>query len=109
MEEAYWSEKRSEKRTRFEASDTGHILETTLRGKDYRFKVLDKGLGGMGMLVLDSQPEVLKELRVGDQIGMTYSNPKGSILVNIEIRHITFIRKGPLKGHYKFGLSMSLS
>ena len=104
-----WAEKRSEKRTHFEPSDTGHILEATLDGKDYQFKVLDKGLGGMAMLVMDSQTEVLKELRVGDQIPMKYSNPKGSLLVNIEIRHITAIKTGSFEGHYKFGLSMSLS
>lgn len=103
------AEKRSEKRTHFEPSDTGHILEATLSGKKYHFKVLDKGLGGMGMLVMDSQTEVLKELRVGHQIPMKYSNPKGSLFVNIEIRHITAIMTGSFKGHYKFGLSMSIS
>lgn len=107
--EGLWEEKRSEKRTHFEPADTGHVLTTTLNGKDYEFKVLDKGLGGMGMLVMNSQTEVLKELRVGDQILMKYSNPKGSLFVNIEIRHMTTIKTGAFKGHYKFGLSMSLS
>lgn len=107
--EDLWEEKRSNKRTPLEPSDTGHILEATLGGKKFRFKVLDKGLGGMGMLVLDSQTEVLKELRVGDRIAMTYSNPKGSLLVDIEIRHITVIGTGSFKGHYKFGLSMSIA
>lgn len=109
MDQTSWNEKRSEKRTRFEPSDTGHILEAKLKGKDYQFKVLDKGLGGMGMLVMDSQTEVLRELGVGDQIRMKYSNPKGSLMVNIEIRHVTPITAGTFKGHYKFGLSMSIS
>lgn len=106
--EHFWEEKRSEERTYFEPSDTGHTLEATIGGKEHQFKVLDRGLGGMGMLVLDSQVEALKELRPGDQMTMTYASPKGSLQVSIEIRHITILTTGPYKGHYKIGLSMSV-
>ena len=106
--EHIWEEKRSEERTYFEPSDTGHSLEATIGGKEYQFKVLDRGLGGMGMLVLDSQVEALKDLRPRDQVTMTYTSPKGSLQVNIEIRHITILTTGPYKGHYKVGLSMSV-
>ncbi len=107
--EDLWAEKRSEKRSYFEPSDTGNTLEAILNGKKYQFKILDTGLGGMGMLVMDEQAEVLKSLKLGAQMEMRYINPKASLSMNFEIRHITIIKSGTHKGHYKVGLSMSLN
>ncbi len=107
--EGLWAEKRSEKRSYFEVSDTGNILEAKLNGKKHQFKILDTGLGGMGMLVMEGQAEVLKNLKLGVQLEMTYIKPNASLLMNFEIRHISIIKTGAFKGHYKVGLSMSLN
>jgi hypothetical protein len=101
-------DKRSQKRTYFEPSDMGHLLEATIGGKKYQFKVLNIGQGGIGMLVKGHQTEVLRRLNPGGQLAMRYTNPKGSMEVKVEIRHITPIQKGAFEGHYSIGFSMSI-
>ncbi|MEA1966946.1 MAG: hypothetical protein U9N77_01815 [Thermodesulfobacteriota bacterium] len=101
-------EKRLEKRACFEPSEMGHIIEATLDGKEYSFKILNICHGGIGMLVMDNQAEVLNLLKCGDQLEMNYINPKGSMAIKVEIRHISTIKAGAFKGHYSVGFSMSV-
>ena len=100
--------KRSQERTYFEPSDTGHLLDAAIGNKEYQFKVLDIGQGGIGMLVKADQTEVLKRLNPGNQLAMKYTNPKGSMEIHVEIRHITLIKNGPFEGDYSVGFSMSI-
>ena len=99
-------ERRSEKRSYIEPYETGTFLEFTLEGKEYRFNLLDTSPGGMGMLVKNSEADVLKRLSVGDQIKMKYGRNSVIVPMKFEIKHITTIKWGNFEGHYQVGLSL---
>jgi c-di-GMP-binding flagellar brake protein YcgR len=102
-------ERRKYKRSYIEPYDTSTLLEVTLGDKEYRFKLLDTSPGGMGMLVLEEEADVLKKLNVGDQIKMKYGTPQVSAFMNFQITHITLIMEGVHKGNYLVGLSLFLN
>lgn len=102
------AEKRAEERCWIEPSDTGHLLEAVINGRDYRFKVLNVCQGGIGMLVKASEDGVLATLQKGVVMEMNYINPKGSLEIKVEMRHSTRFKKGPYEGDYCVGFSMSI-
>jgi len=99
-------ERRTKKRNFIEPYDTGTFLEFTLKGKKYRFNLLDTSPGGMSMLVMDDDAETLKKIIIGDKIRMKYSTPEADVLMDFELRHITPIKRGTFKGHCQVGLSL---
>ncbi|MFC1824988.1 hypothetical protein ACFL9T_19940 [Thermodesulfobacteriota bacterium] len=99
-------EKRIQQRDYVEPYDTGTYLEFDLGGKSYRFSLLDTSPGGVGMLVKDTESEILKKIGVGDRIEMTYHTPEAEISMDFEIRHSTLLEKGRFKGHYQVGLKL---
>jgi c-di-GMP-binding flagellar brake protein YcgR len=102
-------DRRREKRTKFEPYDPINFLDLSLKGKHYRFRILDTGAGGMGMLVEQGQTDVLQTLGVGSVIEMKYCSEQKALNMYFTIRHVTPIVGGPFDGHYKVGLSMSLN
>jgi c-di-GMP-binding flagellar brake protein YcgR len=103
------TDRRIEKRTYFEPYDSVNFLDLSLEGKHYRFKILDMGGGGMGMLVEQGQTDTLQALGVGNVIEMKYCNEQKALDMYFTVRHVTPIVGGPFDGHYKVGLSMSLN
>lgn len=103
------TDRRIETRTYFEPCDSVNFLDLSLKGKHYRFKILDTGGGGMGMLVEHGQTDALQVLGVGSVIEMKYCNEQRAMNMYFTIRHVTPIVGGPFDGHYKVGLSMSLT
>ncbi len=101
-------EKRSEKRNWIEPSDTGHLLEAVINGREYRFKVLNICRGGVGMLVKASQETALETLKTGVVMEMNYINPKGNLAIKVEMRHASRFKTGPYEGGYCVGFSMSI-
>jgi hypothetical protein len=99
-------ERRSQTRVFIEPYDTETFLEFTLAGKQYRFNLLDTSPGGMGMLVMDKEKEVLKKIHPGDRIKMKYGTHQVTVFMHFEIKHITPIRAGIYKDNYLVGLSL---
>ncbi|UCD30984.1 MAG: PilZ domain-containing protein [Desulfobacterales bacterium] len=101
-------EKRSEPRiildqyyyVEFVLQETGHI---------YKFKLRDISSNGLCILVNETSA-VLKHLKVGETLDMTYHPPQPSTPVEslkTKIMHITKDEQAPFKGHYLVGLSIS--
>ena len=99
-------ELRTHSRNYIEPYDTGTYLEFNLRGNDYRFNLLDTSPEGMGMLVKKDNAQILEDLDIGDRIRMEYKTPEASIPMDFEIKHVTLIERGKLKGHHQVGLSL---
>ncbi len=100
-------ERRDPLRSYVEPYDTGTFLEFTLGDKECQFNLLDTSPGGVGMLVMNRDTEILEKLKYGDQIKMNYGRPDTTtISMTFEIRHITEIERGPFKGHFQVGLSL---
>lgn len=100
------SEKRTQKRTDFEPYDTGTFLEFQQGGNHYRFSLLDRSLGGMGMIVKNSESEVLEKIQQGVLLKMKYVTLEKEIPLNFEVKHVTPIKKGRWEGHYHVGLRL---
>ena len=100
------NERRGPERSYTEPYDSGTFLEFTLEGAKYRFVLLDTSPGGMGMLVMNEESDILQKLKIRDKIEMKYGNPETSVFMNFEVRHITSISRGPFKGHFQVGLSL---
>ncbi|MFC1867316.1 PilZ domain-containing protein [Thermodesulfobacteriota bacterium] len=98
-------ELRTRERSYIEPYDTGTYMEFNLSGNDYRFNLLDTSPEGMGMLVKKDEAEIISGLSIGDRIRMEYKTPEASIPMEFEIRHVTRIERGTLKGHHQVGLS----
>ncbi|MDY0219710.1 MAG: hypothetical protein RBR67_01030 [Desulfobacterium sp.] len=96
------------KREPIEPSDTGHLLEVLFQGRKYQFKVLNVSRGGIGMLVTKDQKETLTFLKPGSAMEMDYINPKGSLGIKVEIRHVALLETAPYAGEYCVGFSMSI-
>ena len=101
-------EKRSKNRICTEPRDMGHLLEAVINGKNYQFKVLNICHGGIGMLVKASEAELFDTIKISSQMEMNYINPKGTLGIKVEIRHITIFTTDPYKGDYCVGFSMSI-
>lgn len=74
----------------------------------YQFKIRDLSESGIGVLVKEGS-EVLKHLRVGDILNMTYY--RGDEMgqpehLETEIKHITKDDQGKFKSNYVVGLSI---
>ena len=98
-------DKRNIERAYIEPFDSGTFLEFRLGERQYRFNLLDTSPGGIGMLVKDGESKVLEALKIGDQVKMIYKTPEAYMPVDLEIKHISSIHSGKLKGHYQVGLS----
>jgi hypothetical protein len=100
-------ERRSESRTRI---DQYHSVEFSVDGLDiaYQFKIWDIASSSMCLLIKENS-DILPRLNVGDTLNMRYysddsSLPQGDLAT--QIRHITKIDEGRLKGHYLVGLEI---
>jgi hypothetical protein len=75
----------------------------------YQFKLhLQSNLDGAYVLIKD-QSEILKYLKSGEKVDMLYHPKKANApAVNLRTRILTISKneKGPLKGHFKVGLSI---
>ena len=77
-------------------------------GNIYQFKLRDSSSNGFCILVNEASA-VLKHLKVGQTLDMTYHPPASSGAakpLNTEIKHITKAQEAPFKGHYLVGLSI---
>ena len=100
-------ERRTDERSYIEPYETGTSLEVRLGGKTYRFGLMDTSPRGMGMLVMKKDAEALKTFEPGDRLNMKYRVAETSLFMKFEIKHITLIQRGPYKGHYQVGISLS--
>lgn len=100
-------EKRSEPRV---ILDQYYSVEFALpeTGNIYKFKLRDLSSNGLCVLVNETSV-VLRHLKVGETLDMTYYPPEPSAPVEslkTKIRHITKNEQAPFKGHYSVGLSI---
>ncbi|MGD8834834.1 MAG: PilZ domain-containing protein [Desulfobacteraceae bacterium] len=82
-------------------------FKTTGLAAFYQFKLWNISSKGMCILVKEDS-EVLKHLKVGDTIEMTYylADSKGAHEnLKTKIKHITKNESGRFKGHFMIGLS----
>lgn len=99
-------DRRRQDREFVEPYTTNTFLEFTLSGRAHRCPLLDLSPGGLGMLVLDHETEVLDHLRPGIRLNMAYTSPEATVTMSFEIRHITEIRRGEFRGHFQVGLRL---
>ncbi|MFO7749420.1 MAG: hypothetical protein R6V54_04940 [Desulfobacteraceae bacterium] len=90
------------------ASDGGYRVEVELHGQPYCFKVLNISQGGIGMLVMQSQSDVLPLLQGKSRIKMVHITPKGRMEIVAVLRHTSIISSGEFKGHYVVGFSITI-
>jgi hypothetical protein len=100
------NERRVESRT---IPDQYHSVQFTKQGLDitYQFKIWNISSKGMCILVRQDSP-VLKHLKVGDILDMSYYLEDGKRPAEesrTEIIHITKGEPGQFEGHYMVGLS----
>ena len=101
------TERRSELRT---AADRYYSVQFTTVGLPsfYQFKLWNISTKGMCILVKEGS-EVLKYLKVGDTLEMTYyvTDRQGAHEnLKTRIKHITRNNNGRFQGHYMVGLSI---
>jgi hypothetical protein len=77
-----------------------------MKQKNYRFGLLDKSKGGIGMLVLNEDSDILTRVKIGDKLKSTFKNAQETSVMDLMISHITPIRKGTYRGDYRVGLSL---
>ena len=99
-------DRRGQDRAFVEPYTTHTFLEYTLSGRAHRCLLLDVSPGGLGMLVLQTEKEVLERLRPGATMSMVYTSPEAAVPMNFEIRHITEITRGNFRGHFQVGLRL---
>ena len=99
-------DRRGPTRSYIEPYDTGTFIGFTLENRKYQFRLLDTSPGGIGMLVMRGEKEVLKKLTTGDRIRTNYGAPDTNILMDFAIRHVTGIKMGAFEGHYQVGLCL---
>jgi hypothetical protein len=100
------TDRRRQDRNFVEPYTTNTFLEFTLSGRTHRCLLLDVSPGGLGMLVLDHETEVLQHLRPGARMSMAYTSPEAAVTMSFEIRHITEIKRGNFRGHFQVGLCL---
>ncbi len=101
------SERRSEKR---HPADLFHSVQMTVPGLPnlYMFKIWNISSKGMCILVKHDSA-ILKHLKVGDELEMTYFTEGPSATaesLKTRIEHITRNNSGRFEGHYLVGLSI---
>jgi hypothetical protein len=99
-------DRRRQDRDFVEPYTTNTYLEFTLSGRRHRCLLLDVSPGGVGMLVLHPEKEVLQHLRPSTRMSMAYTSPEATVTMSFEIRHITQIKRGDFKGHFQVGLCL---
>lgn len=99
-------DRRRQDRASIEPYTTNTFLEFTLSGRAYRCLLLDVSPTGLGMLILQTEKEVLEHLRPGTRMSMAYTSPEATVLMNFEIRHLTEIERGNFRGHFQVGLCL---
>jgi hypothetical protein len=97
---------RQEDRAYIEPYTTNTFLEFTLSGRKHRCLLLDVSPGGLGMLISNTEKEILQHLRPGTRMSMAYTSPEATVPMNFEIRHITEIKRGKFRGHFQAGLCL---
>jgi hypothetical protein len=97
---------RQEDRAYIEPYTTNTFLEFTLSGRKHRCLLLDVSPGGLGMLISNTEKEILQHLRPGARMSMAYTSPEATVPMNFEIRHITEIKRGKFRGHFQAGLCL---
>ncbi|MEA2060256.1 MAG: hypothetical protein U9P10_07075 [Thermodesulfobacteriota bacterium] len=102
------NEKRSEKRACFAPADMGHWVECRINGEIKSFKVLNMCENGIGMLVRQSDADILDVFRPDVLLTITHITPRGRMEVNALIRHVSPITKGEFKGGGCVGFSISI-
>jgi len=90
------------------ASDGGHRVEVEIDGHPYCFKVLNISQGGIGMLVMQTQSEVLPLLQGKSRIQMVHITPKGRMEIMAVLRHTSIIGSGEFEGNYVVGFSITI-
>jgi hypothetical protein len=111
METNHLSNDIPERRSETRAADSRYYsVQFTTEGLDsfYQFKLWNISPKGLCILVSE-QSDVLKHLRVGDTLNMTYylTNRQGAFEnLKTEIKHITKNEDGRFRGHYLVGLSI---
>jgi hypothetical protein len=101
------AERRSEKRA---IADRYYSVQFTAEGlaSVYQFKLWNISTKGMCILVKE-ESQVLKHLKVGDTLDMTYylTDSQGAHEdLKTQIKHITQNKDGRFQGHYMVGLSI---
>jgi hypothetical protein len=99
-------DRRRRDRAFVEPYTTNTFLEFTLSGCARRCPLLDVSPGGVGMLILQGEKEILDHLRPGTRMSMVYTSPEAAVPMNFEIRHITEIERGTFRGHFQVGLCL---
>lgn len=77
-------------------------------GVVYQFRLRDLSSHGLGILVREDSA-VLKDLRVGDTLEVTYHPPQASghgEILKTRIRHITEIKQKSVGSHFLIGLQI---
>jgi len=99
-------DRRNQHRAYVEPYTTNTFLEFTLYGRMHRCALLDVSPGGLGMLVPQTEKEILQYLRPGTKMNMSYTSPEATVPMGFEIRHITEIKRGNFRGHFQVGLCL---
>ncbi len=99
-------DRRREPRTYVEPYDTGTYLEFKVEGRTVRCSLLDTSPGGMGMLVLKEDTEILNMVKPGDRFRMKYKTNVASVPMDFEIRHVTEINRGQYQDNFVVGLAL---
>jgi hypothetical protein len=99
-------DRRQQDRAYVEPYTTNAFLEFTLSGRMHRCLLLDVSPHGLGMLVSDTEKELLQHLRPGARMNMAYASPEATVPMMFEIRHITEIERGNFRGCFQVGLCL---
>jgi len=85
---------------------TNTFLEFSLCGRTVRCHLLDLSTGALGMLVLQTEKEILLHIQPGATMSMAYTSTEATVPMNFEIRHVTEIKRGNFRGQFQVGLSL---
>ena len=99
-------DRRHKDRAYVEPYTTNTFLEFSLSGRTHRCLLLDVSPGGMGMLISNTEKEILQHFRPGVRMSMAYTSPEATVPMHFEIRHITEITRGNFFGHFQVGLCL---
>ena len=98
-------DKRTQERLDVPPYDLGTFVEFNLGDEKFRLNLLDTSLGGLGMLVMEGEANILKKFYPGQEVTGKLCTPEADIQMRLEVRYITPMMRGPFKGHYRVGFS----
>jgi len=98
--------RRNQDRAYVEPYTTNTFLEFSLSGRTHQCLLLDVSPRGLGMLVSQTETEILQHLRPGARMNMAYTSPEATVPMDFEIRHVTEIKRGNFRGHFQVGLCL---